>query len=151
MPNWCHNKLEVRGAEPALRFFQEAVSTDKGSLSFAATCPEPVSSKEHDWYSWRVESWGTKWDLSEGECSASSKIEGEGFDAFCLYSFATAWSPPTEWLRATAALFPELEFSLRYAEVGNDFAGIYTVSGRDVLEDKEMKPGDILEKEEMWF
>ena len=38
-----------------------------------------------NWYTWRIENWGTKWDISDDDCSEFS-TDGDMF-------FTTAWAP----------------------------------------------------------
>lgn len=72
----------------------------------------------NNWYWWNLRHWGTKWDIavSDGEQWASTRLEvfedGEEF----IYSFQTAWSPPTEVIDLLTQQFPTLKFNLYYEE-----------------------------------
>jgi Api92-like protein with ferredoxin domain len=55
------------------------------------------------WYEWRNENWGTKWNTTNGSVKAASGV---------VFSFETAWAPPTPVISALAARFPLLNFSL---------------------------------------
>ena len=134
MPNWCQNRLIVsiteQGAPVDLKEFYEkaqkpeelaynssgesAVYKKFRILSLAALFPEP-SVEDHDWYDWRIDNWGTKWDVNaEIKSQESHQI---------TYAFDSAWSPPSEWLKYIYTAFPKLHFELIFAECGNGFAG----------------------------
>jgi hypothetical protein len=81
MPNWCSNTVTVEHADPAMiDKFEQAVRDGNLFQTFV-----PLS----EW-SWddAVESWGTKWDISNGEV-----IDRLMPEAVCV-GFETAWSPP---------------------------------------------------------
>lgn len=67
-----------------------------------------------DWYNWRNQHWGIKWDI-EAQLEIS--------DSTLAYTFDSAWAPPIEALDTIAEKFPKLHFDLRFAEGGCDFAG----------------------------
>ena len=69
------------------------------------------------WWDWRVQHWGTKWDVE-------ATLEDDTSEDYLEYYFDSAWSPPTEWLQKVAKDFPELEFRLHYEESGVGFTGI---------------------------
>ena len=75
--------------------------------------------EEENWYDWRVNYWGTKWDLdidiqiNEDDC--------------ILLSFDSAWAPPTAWLDKVSYDFPELHFILNFEEGGVGFKGTYEI------------------------
>lgn len=176
MPNWCHNTLTVNGSKEELTRFAEAVkSEDEGfeqPLSFERIVPQPEGllgddeGKSHtspgnlDWYDWRVENWGSKWDANfegagvalGGEGAVVSDPAGLLSDGDSLtYSFITAWTPPEPFCKAAAKQFPELTLTLTYAEPGNEFAGRLTVKGESVVEEVELKVEDVLAEEDRWF
>lgn len=78
-------------------------------------------------YDWHCAKWGTKWNACSPELFYESKNE-------LNYTFDTAWSPPTAWLRETALMFPQLSFELSYREEGCDLMGTTKVKG-DSLSD----------------
>jgi len=71
-----------------------------------------------NWYDWRVNYWGCKWDASESYISSED-------EAHISVEFDTAWSPPEMWVRYVSTLFPDLKFKLSYMEPGVGFAGVF--------------------------
>ena len=153
MPNWCWNHLEVTGDEKQLQEFVEKSTTnlekDK-EFSFNGTHPQPEDlnitkgtqtqdEKEQamlnkakygytDWYDWRCDNWGTKWDACE------SYINHNDIDFFSV-TFDTAWSPPIEWIKYIMKDFPDLRFSLEYDEPGCAFGGNLQAQYKLIWED----------------
>ncbi len=127
MPNHTSNKLTVKGpSELVTRFKFDNVGDDE-SLSLEKALPTPsellgdnsiVDGSMPDWYNWRVENWGTKWDVFD-----TSPWEGNSV------AFFSAWSPPIEWLREVALKYPELSFQLDYADEGGGFVGTMEAQG----------------------
>lgn len=70
-----------------------------------------------DWYDWRLDNWGTKWDIYETHCT---RIDANTLDL----NFYTAWSPPIP-------IFDKLvdmgfEVNARYLDEGWMYIGEYT-------------------------
>lgn len=58
-----------------------------------------------DWYGWCNENWGTKWNAYECEVINDS-----------TYSFWTAWATPERIFKALHERFPDVEFSVIFAD-----------------------------------
>ena len=134
IPNWCSNELSVRGDPKELKKFNKkarAYEKNTTALSLNKLYPMPKKlektinkpSKEGmpDWWKWRVEHWGTKWDV---KAELSWKDYDNKIDSSLNYSFDSAWAPPVEWLKKVAKDFPTLFFSLKYDEPGMGFMGV---------------------------
>ena len=70
-----------------------------------------------NWYDWRLENWGTKWDVYETRCD---RIDANTLQLY----FYTAWSPPFP-------IFDKLvdmgfEVTARYLDEGWGYIGEYT-------------------------
>jgi len=73
------------------------------------------------WYTWRLQNWGTKWDVYESHCTR--------FDANTLQLyFYTAWSPPMPIYDKLVDM--GFEVTARYLDEGWGYIGEY-VSGDD--------------------
>ena len=69
-----------------------------------------------DWYEWRLDNWGTKWDIYDSTCD---RIDANTLQLL----FYTAWSPPT-------GIFDKLvemgyDVSARYLDEGWMYIGMY--------------------------
>lgn len=81
-----------------------------------------------DWYEWRIENWGTKWDADE------TLILEDSVDELYL-CFNTAWAPPTEWLKKVSLKFPNLNFVMDYMEEGQGYCGVLDISDGEIKEE----------------
>ena len=147
MPNWCSNLLYISGpSEEIERFCENAVGYDTDNsadpdtgkeqpiklvFELQSLYPMPLellntvessgdNRKEingQTWYSWRLDHWGTKWDVSNlVRRPLKSKTKA-------TYSFNTAWWPPIEAIDTIAASYPKLRFKLKYRESGCGLKG----------------------------
>ena len=120
MPNWCNNKLTVTNSTPKLVAF-----LIEHGLSFEAIvkpeCPENDESGCAT-IGAQTAAWGTKWDLDETE--AREAAESLLLSGNC--TFDTAWSPPSEAIRALSEL-TGASFLLAYYEPGMWFWGAESI------------------------
>jgi hypothetical protein len=134
MPNWCNNFLKVSGDVHELNKFKELtlVKPEKGddlNFTMEVLYPTPAdllaeSGANPGWYSWRVDNWGTKWDVAES-------CIGLNTDTYLEISYDTAWGPNSAFIQYAAKAFPTLSFSLAFEEPGMGFCGLYEVTGHD--------------------
>jgi len=70
-----------------------------------------------NWYDWRVEMWGTKWDIGDKHCD----LDYTTGDTAIELSFDSAWSPPIGFYKK----MEELGFTVKayYYEPGMAFCG----------------------------
>jgi hypothetical protein len=193
LANWCHNVLTVSGEVAEVEHFAKkarptpdqkqteyaiavrdrqvkpsleawfAESHLDQPLTFEAFAPQPAEIE--DWYHWRCEHWGSKWDAnfrpsgamlatSDADVDIQASIEANGLVAtptVLVYRFETAWSPPIEAVAAMARQHPRLEFHLRYGEPGEGIAGEATFAGGELQDLTEHEVDGLLPPEEMWF
>lgn len=76
-------------------------------------------------YDWERENWGCKW----GACHAELVDEWEGH---LIYTFDTAWSPPTAFLKKLGPRWPVIVCVLEYEEMGMGFKGLCKVAGESI-------------------
>ena len=107
MPNWVMNDLKITGSETELeRFIAECftIEAEGPRLDFDKLIPMPDAIRSNtddggtevdnsfrfpDWYMWKCEHWGTKWNA----CYTQLTITGNGSKLIKLH-FHTAWAPP---------------------------------------------------------
>ena len=122
MPNWCENKLVVRGEEKDMTKFlkilgENATLSDTKRLQDILNAFHPIPEEEQEnCRQWNIDNWGTKWDV---ECSEDAFIEDDHVELL----FDSAWGPPVAWLKKVAKDYPKLKFSLKYDEPGMCFMG----------------------------
>ncbi len=119
--------------QPAPNMWRGEETDTEGKLEFEKKIEELKQKYGHtDWYDWRVDKWGTKWD-------AASTYILDDEDEFLSIEYNTAWSPNMEWVKTIAKQFPELTFTLWFEESGNGFCGVYEVTD----EDEDLCEGDL--------
>jgi hypothetical protein len=84
--------------------------------------------REDSWWDWRVQNWGTKWDVGGNDYNEPIQETPNKI----IMSFDSAWAPPTTAMDK----FEALGFSVRlyYYEPGMGFAGIYEDGHDDYYE-----------------
>jgi hypothetical protein len=146
MPNWCDNSISITHEDPAMMQRLDKAFKEGNFLNEFVPCPPELleevgigenyreRSEAHEaaniekfghasWYSWRVENWGTKWEVGEGEFDYDPETnKATGW-------FQTAWSPPVTAMEALTELGFIVE--LKYREEGMSFVGEYTSEDGD--------------------
>ena len=133
MPNWCCNTLRIvpttDTARALLPQIVERFTAQGEPSAFQFIHPMPAElegttspSDTPNWYDWRVNNWGTKWEECGPYVSRATADE-------LLVSFQTAWAPPFGVYQRLV----ELGFDVlaTYAEQGMGFAG-YWENGFDI-------------------
>lgn len=133
MPNHICNIVKVKGDSEEVKNFMESVAKEKaqykdeatgyGTIDFNKVIPEPEYKNNTDWYDWRIQNWGTKWNAYE---HVKTRNENE------LY-FLTAWSAPKEIYEALTKKFPNLTIEVDYADENMGYN-----CGKMVFENGEM-------------
>jgi len=150
MPNWCENDLTLLGKTKDIEKFKEHVETSKSILDENTIVPYPDTfnkmDEEDDEYSssgfnaggyeWCVENWGTKWGICDPEIIDEWDYKDE---SEMVYSFRTAWSPPTPLIEKMSEMFPDIEFDLRFFEAGMAYNGVYRIKNGVIIENETAK------------
>jgi hypothetical protein len=137
MPNWCDNNLYI--SHPDKKMMEKALNAWNEKKFLSTLVPEPDYTKvkvkptfgsrgvapspefvdpETAWWDWRVQNWGTKWDIGWEDYQDKAELNE---DNALFVNFQSAWSPP---LDAYATLV-EMGYSIRayYFEGGCAFCG----------------------------
>ena len=144
MPNWCSNDVQVYGDKQEIKKFKEECFTDhKGEavLDFSKVLPEPdykkpkkdgthnngvqteLSVEMPDWWNWRNDNWGTKWNLVPNHDGDLTGYNMDSVGNEIRMSFDTAWSPPNGIYNAIVDKYPDLDVNWFYREDGVQMAG----------------------------
>ena len=161
MPNWCTNELNLYGPKEDVESFMKKVVQEEGKIClFESTYPTPIDlvdqkpfKKIHelneeelvllskfgssDWYEWRVDNWGTKWECEDAYLMFERDIEGKEELKEIAYRFDTAWGPAINWQKKITADYPNIIFHLWYEETGMGFCGTLTNFAGNTVEEVE--------------
>ena len=97
MPNWCSNVIYIENTKHDAEALRERLegNVDEDWL-LAYFIPEPKydnnSDECPDWYGWRIENWGTKWEVQVDEWSELPT--GDPDIVRFRIAFDSAWAPP---------------------------------------------------------
>ena len=118
MPNHCQNKLTLQDGGDILNVLNPYLTEATDNFyrfDFQKIIPMDKKLLEgEEWYDWRVENWGTKWDGYDGRISDDGSV----------FTFDTAWAPPLPIIKKLAEITGE-KFTLEYIELGMFFCGRY--------------------------
>jgi hypothetical protein len=152
MPNWCDNQLSITGPNSVIDKIEKIVreesnNIENGLLQFFhpmpaelkdTTAPAPDKTAKDkkiakarklefgadSWYDWRVNNWGTKWELCEfygvDRQYHSEQSEGESTISF---GFSSAWAPPIHAYEKFLENNSDCSVRAFYYEGGCDFMG----------------------------
>ena len=136
MPNYCANRLTLTGSFAKRQALVDQVKSEDAIFSFTTIVPE---APESDWYHWRIQHWGCKWDAGDAELEFHDEER-------TVYFFQTAWGPPNaSFMTQMAAKFAGIGIDLRFAEAGMEFYGYWTP---DKAETWSFQNDDVQEVEE---
>ena len=98
--------------------------------TYAESPKFPDGTTDQRWYGWRVDNWGTKWDIY----NCFTEFEEEPSDYFSA-SFQTAWAPLSEkCMEVLSKQFPGAVLTNSYEEEGCDFCGVTVAKDGVVLD-----------------
>lgn len=170
MPNWCMNEMTISHNDPAMikraaeawnagEFLSVMIpEPDYKTTPVAKTFPSLAAEfakspedrqaaidnlptiREDSWWDWRVQNWGTKWDIGlSTELDNQAEVQDNSFSVW----FDSAWSPPTSAYDKLC----EMGFFITasYYEPGCAFVGSYSNGVDDCYEivDEEQAQAEI--------
>lgn len=150
MPNYCDNTLRIKGnISDISKFVTECLSVEVRThpystnvilehyLDFNKIVPEPKDIGDN-WYDWRLENWGTKWQPCETHFFKINKEKKDSKDLDLTIAFSTAWCPPDKIYNKLIEQYKDtsLEFKVEYYEGGVGFAGHMEFSKGEVTDEE---------------
>ena len=167
MPNWCNNNISITGPNSVIDKIEKIVKEDdshkeNGLLNFfhpmpkelegttspssSAKKPQPMVEGFDNWYDWRVENWGTKWELCEfyGVDRQYHSEQNEG-ESTITFGFDSAWSPPINAYEQFLRDNEDCSLKAWYYEGGCDFMGEW-----DNGQDDCFAPSDYKSDDDFW-
>ena len=135
MPNWCNNTITLTGPKDKVKkIFDEAKKEDcllnllypMPSALEGTTSPAPKEGKVQplvdgfdNWYDWRVQNWGSKWDVD----TDNLEYREEDDQGIIQGWFDSAWAPPIHAYEYFLTHNEDCSIKSYYYEGGCDFAG----------------------------
>ena len=160
MPNWCDNQITITGPSSVIDKIEKIVREDdshenNGLLNFfrpmpkelegttspssSADKPQPMIEGFDNWYDWRCENWGTKWEVCE-----FYGVDRQG-DTIS-FGFSSAWAPPIPayqtFLMNMSEQKQDVSLKAYYYEGGCDFMGCWDNGDDDCYAPSELKSTD---------
>ena len=142
MPNWCNNNISIAGPiETIQALYEEAIQDaddETGLLNAMAPMPQELhgttapSEDGADWYSWRVNNWGTKWEVSSEGLEFTDNGDGT---AELSGWFESAWAPPIGAYEQFCDDMDNCTLEASYHEPGMDFAGFWSNGADEYCDD----------------
>lgn len=124
MPNDCSNDLDIIVTDKEIAKAIVEQAKKQQLLEWIIPTPKKSTSKLIDeWYSWRLEHWGTKWDIYDVYHESIEKTDDGRYKV--LLSFSTAWSPAIFAIAEFIRRFRNTEVHYYYYEPGCDFVGYW--------------------------
>ena len=172
MPNWCDNQITITGPSSVIDKIEKIVkdesnNAENGLLQFFHPMPKELMKTEagpiaktkkekqarqarklefgaENWYDWRVNNWGTKWELCEfyGADKQPDALIGHSTISF---AFSSAWSPPIGAYEKFLADNSDCFIRAYYYEGGCDFMGLW----EDGIDDC-YAPSDYKSTDDFW-
>ena len=169
MPNWCDNQLSITGPNSVIDKIEKIVNeesnnAENGLLQFFHPMPKELLETEagpvaktkkekqarqarklefgaENWYDWRVNNWGTKWEVCEfyGVDKQPDALIG---DSTISFAFSSAWSPPIGAYEKFLENNPDCFIRAYYYEGGCDFMGLWEDGVDDCYAPSDYKSTD---------
>lgn len=172
IPNWCTDKIVIVGQKDKIDpiyeslhkleedhkngFFEVWYPTPKEMLDSDAPSGDEEQEKyfrdkygAKDWWYWRINNWGTKWDLHEIN-GLSYRLSDVTTGLYLIeFTTETPWNAPTQFFEKLSGKFPGVYFYCEFDEPGMGFAGYFEcMNGQIVSEvtvDSYRKAHDVVD------
>ena len=114
---WRQKILEI-GVDEVMRRIDEdkSIETDiaeKAKLAITAI----VETEYANWYDWRLDKWGVKWEASDVSVEDETSFQDEpAKNPDLIVDFYTPWGPPSGILQEITEKYPKARFYLRWSD-----------------------------------
>ena len=114
---WRQEILEI-GVDEVMRRIDEDKSietdiADKAKLTIKAI----VKTEYANWYDWRLDKWGVKWEASDVSVEDETSFQDEPTgNPDLIVNFYTPWGPPSGILQELTEKHPKARFYLRWSD-----------------------------------
>ena len=161
MPNWCDNQITITGPNSVIDKIEKIVKEEKdgdGLLNFmkpmpaqlkdttspssASDKPQPMVEGFDNWYDWRVENWGTKWEVNEFYGVDRQHLNDSLDESTISFAFSSAWAPPVGAYDQFLADNENCSLKAYYYEGGCDFMGEWDNGSDDCYAPSDYKSTD---------
>ena len=156
MPNHCDQQVHIHGQRLLVETIYYSL-TDNGHFSQFCQLIKPMPFEQwlapktkwqgfevEGWYDWRVNNWGTKWDVVDVDITQPLTIDDDQNASFSFNCW-TAWSPPIPvWDKLVEM---GLSVDASYQDEGMCFEGEY-LNGEDNCWEPEFAQDQRLEEED---
>ena len=135
MPNWCNNTITLTGPKEKITAIYAKAKEDNALLQQLKPMPEalegttspapkegkvqPLVDGFDNWYDWRVQNWGTKWDVDMDGLELAD--DGTTINGW----FDSAWAPPIHAYEYFLTDNEDCSIKSYYYEGGMDFGGLW--------------------------
>ena len=126
MPNWCENRIKISGPTEKINKLWENINND-GLLNTLR--PQPDNLEEHEHRCWRINNWGTKWEVNSEDLCVVDNSDGT---SYIWGDFVSAWSPPIEAYTTFNKINNDCEVEGWYFELGCGFCGLHSSKDGDL-------------------
>lgn len=118
MPNHTDNRVVLSHDDPQrIDYIYNIMNTEDTPLCQTLIPMDEKLLDNGDWYDWRIENWGTKWDIYDATCD---RIDANAL----VISFLSAWSPPIGVFHKLVDM--GFDIDARYFDEGWLFIGQFT-------------------------
>ena len=170
MPNWCDNQITITGPNSVIDKIEKIVkeesnNAENGLLQFFHPMPKELLETEagpiaktkkekqarqirklefgaENWYDWRVNNWGTKWEVCEFYGVDRQHLNDSPDESTISFAFSSAWSPPIGAYEQFLSDNDNCSLKAWYYEGGCDFMGCWDNGDDDCYAPSELKSTD---------
>lgn len=123
-------KIKEMGKEKVIELIHKDKSIDEHTAAQAELAVHAVEETGYsNWYDWRVDNWGVKWDIDPADFLNETLFEDEGLgNPDIIIAFYTPWGPPDGILKRLSEQYPNAKFIMRSADIDDLGNGVYFLS-----------------------